>query len=104
MRNAKLDQTNLINAILEGSDLRLASITSADLEGANLEGANLEGANLSFSILVEANLRRANLERVLLQETALIDYLNWMLLAYSRVQRRIHLSFIISLRVFNEGQ
>ena len=58
---AYLEGANLRGADLEGAYLRGANLRDADLAGANLRGANLEGANLRGADLAGAYLRGANL-------------------------------------------
>ena len=63
---AYLEGANLRGADLEGAYLRGANLRDADLAGANLRGANLRdaylrGANLRGADLADANLRGANL-------------------------------------------
>jgi uncharacterized protein YjbI with pentapeptide repeats len=67
---------NLINAPLNGADLR-----GADLSGALLLKADLRGANLCSAVLRRANLCSAELDGALLIRANLIGaYLKWALL------------------------
>jgi uncharacterized protein YjbI with pentapeptide repeats len=56
----------LVNAALDGFDLRNAALEGADLRGAQLEGANLTDADLTGIDLTGANLLFANLSGAVL--------------------------------------
>lgn len=58
--------------VLDCSDLRWATLTSAKLRGAKLRAANLTGAHLHKTDLTEVNLEAANLERGTLVEVNLM--------------------------------
>ena len=62
LRNAKLQDTELIGVNLRYADLQDANLKSADLLLADLRDACLVRANLQESCLVGANLEGANLE------------------------------------------
>jgi uncharacterized protein YjbI with pentapeptide repeats len=62
LRNAKLEDTELIGVNLRYADLQDANLKSADLLLADLRDACLVRANLQESCLVGANLEGANLE------------------------------------------
>lgn len=51
----------LVEAYLEGIDLKYSDLKKANLEGINLKGINLENANLKGANLSNANLNCANL-------------------------------------------
>ena len=51
----------VIEAVINGTDLRGANLCDADLRGADLCGADLYSANLRGANLYEADLRGANL-------------------------------------------
>ena len=61
LREADLYGANLRGANLREVDLRGADLYGADLYGANLRGANLREADLRGADLYEADLRRADL-------------------------------------------
>jgi uncharacterized protein YjbI with pentapeptide repeats len=60
-------QVDLVEANLQGGDLRRAKLQRAQLRQANLQGANLLEANLQGAILVGAKLQDANLYEANLQ-------------------------------------
>ena len=58
---AKLSNTDLSGANLNGANLIVANLSGANLSGAHLSGANLKVANLSGANLSDVHLYRANL-------------------------------------------
>ncbi|MFY9802015.1 MAG: pentapeptide repeat-containing protein [Candidatus Acidiferrales bacterium] len=85
LRYADLQDANLKSADLLLADLRDACLVRADLQesclvGANLEGANLEGASLESAMgllprqLAGANLHEASLPAPILEFNALTDF------------------------------
>ena len=52
---------NLVNGVLDGSDLSGANLYGANLEGTSLRNANLTGADLSWSVMFGTDLTGADL-------------------------------------------
>ncbi|MDE0698944.1 MAG: pentapeptide repeat-containing protein [Boseongicola sp.] len=52
---------NLVNGVLDGSDLSGANLYGANLEGTSLRDANLTGADLSWSVMFGTDLTGADL-------------------------------------------
>lgn len=52
---------NLVDAVMDNSDLSGANLFGANLEGASLRNANLSGANLSWGSLIGADLTGADM-------------------------------------------
>lgn len=70
-RGRKGSPLTLIDANLEGANLRLAILSEANLQGADLENALLEGGRLQETNLQNASLRGANLQRVFMPQSNL---------------------------------
>jgi uncharacterized protein YjbI with pentapeptide repeats/beta-lactamase regulating signal transducer with metallopeptidase domain len=68
LKEAKLPNINLSNALLQNIDFGEAVLTGADFTGANLEGANLKEAILKEAKFKNVNLTGANLKEVELRE------------------------------------
>jgi hypothetical protein len=56
-----MTRAEILQAIVDKTNLSGANLSEANLSGANLSGANLRWANLSGANLSEANLSEANL-------------------------------------------
>ena len=61
LRNVELSGSDLIETDLSGADLRGARINNADLSSADLRNCNLSGTQIKFTYLYGVNLRGANL-------------------------------------------
>lgn len=61
-REASTEQREAAAVLLEGANLRRASLQGAFLRNANLRGARLQSASLQFADLREATLEGANLD------------------------------------------
>jgi uncharacterized protein YjbI with pentapeptide repeats len=68
---AKLQGTDLRNAIMNGASLRAAVATRANLTNAQLKEADLRGASLAHANLKHASLQAAHLENVDLSNACL---------------------------------
>ena len=70
---ASFNNANLRFAILQGSDLKYADLKYANLSNAKLNGANLSRANLSGANLRDADLNEADLSRANLRDANLTN-------------------------------
>lgn len=68
---ANLERANLKNVILRDANLLGANLKNTDLSRANLSNANLKSVNLRNANLTRANLRGANLENAYLEKANL---------------------------------
>ena len=72
MSNQDLTGATLLNAILDGANLRGTRLGQATLTGASVRGADLTNVNLGLALFDSVDARGARLDNVSLDQTVVL--------------------------------